>query len=84
MKKFVLVLFIFFLLFTVYAERVAELPQLIKPNAICVDNSRVYITQEKKVFVYTLDPFKLKTRFGKKGEGPGEFKWNPHGQSDGF
>ena len=78
MKKIFIILLLFILAMIIHGERLAVLSQLTRPTAVCVDQNQVIITQEKEIFVYSLNPFKLITRFGKQGEGPGEFKWNPH------
>lgn len=70
---------IFFLTFAGAAEarKVIPLAQLEKPNSITVDKDQVYITDQGTISIYSLKDLKLKKTFGKKGEGPGEFKLLP-------
>jgi hypothetical protein len=73
-------LFFFFLILTVFslnARRVALLNEIAYPRMITVDNSRLYVSDQCSVFVYSLKNYKLLNRLGQKGEGPGEFKSNP-------
>lgn len=75
-----LILFlIFFLVFPGRADagKVIPLAQLEKPNSITVDKDHAYITDQETISIYSLKDFKLKKTFGKKGEGPGEFKLLP-------
>jgi hypothetical protein len=55
-------------------ERVAVLEEIDKPNYMTLDNKRLYITQGASIFIYSLKDYKLETKFGKRGEGPREFK----------
>jgi hypothetical protein len=52
---------------------VVPLPELAKPLHIEVDANQIYITEGATVFIYSLKDFKLVKKFGKRGEGPGEF-----------
>ena len=54
--------------------KVVVLPQLYGPSDITVDEERIYITQRATIFIFARDDYRLMGRFGKKGEGPGEFK----------
>lgn len=74
------ILLILFLLAAVtgfnYAEKVAELPDVLKPEMMEIDGDNLFITNSAElcISVYSLKDFKLLHKFGKKGEGPGEFK----------
>ncbi|UCH97463.1 MAG: hypothetical protein JSV88_11590 [Candidatus Aminicenantes bacterium] len=61
------------------AGQVVPLPGLINPDSITVDSSHIYITDGETIYIFSVTDFKLKTKFGKKGEGPQEFKINPAG-----
>ncbi|MCP5050459.1 MAG: hypothetical protein GY940_25065, partial [bacterium] len=54
--------------------KVTPLPQLLKPNSINVDETRLYITDGTSVLIYSLSDYRLIKKFGKKGEGPQEFR----------
>jgi len=56
---------------------VASLSELKNPTSITVDGGQVFITEEKSVSIYALEDFRLIRRFGKLGEGPGEFRLRP-------
>ncbi len=59
------------------ATQVVPLPGLINPDSITVDNHHIYITDKETIYIFSVVDFKLKTKFGKAGEGPKEFKINP-------
>ncbi|MCP5053831.1 MAG: hypothetical protein GY940_42080 [bacterium] len=59
------------------AAETFRLPQLASPNSINADAKQAYITDGNTVYIYSLKDFKLKTKFGKTGEGPGEFIGSP-------
>jgi len=49
------------------------LRDLFRPELIRVDQNQIYITEGPRVYIYSLDDFKLIGKFGAKGEGPQEF-----------
>ncbi len=63
------------------AEKAATLTEVLKPAAIFVDNDQLYVTEGTSVRIYSLKDFSYKTKFGKEGEGPREFKLNRMGFS---
>lgn len=69
---------LFFLLtiFVVYlaAEKVASFSNHINPTHILIDNHQLYIVDGPTINIYSLGDFKLQKTFGKRGEGPQEFK----------
>lgn len=57
------------------AEKIVELPELTQPSKIKVCGDELFVVNDRyNIFVYSLQDFKLKRQFGKRGEGPGEFK----------
>ncbi len=70
------ILFLFFLSSFQLGAQVVPLPGLINPDSIAVDNHNIYITDRENIYIFSVVDFKLKTKFGKAGEGPGEFKIN--------
>jgi hypothetical protein len=60
-------------LFPVYAERVAVLPEIYNAGSIMVDADHIYIVQEATIFIYSIEDHQFLKKFGKRGEGPGEF-----------
>jgi hypothetical protein len=73
------ILTILFFFFTLPAKKLVNLPELTKPHFLRVVGKKVYIIDEKTytLFVYSLSPFKLIFSFGKKGDGPRDFKYLP-------
>lgn len=69
----VLVLLISSLLF---AGTGVPLPEVVNPIAITADSGQIYITQTDSVCIYSLKDFKFIKKFGRRGEGPGEFKFS--------
>ena len=57
----------------VLPERVALLREIDKPQAIAVDQNKLYVTQQATVFIYSLKNYTLLKKFGRQGEGPEEF-----------
>jgi hypothetical protein len=58
------------------AEKIVQLQELTKPSRIQVDGDGIYVVNNRyNIIIYSLKDFKLKNQFGKKGEGPGEFKY---------
>lgn len=57
--------------------KVVPLPDTLEPSKIYVDSDYIYITGNCTVHVFDKKTFKLKTSFGRRGEGPKEFKYNP-------
>ena len=57
-----------------FPERLATLPEIMKPASISVDNNQLYVVEESTIYLYSTKDFKLVKQFGRQGEGPGEFK----------
>jgi len=80
MRKLIVFIFILFLLLLsgeLFSREVVPLPGLGKPDSLTIDGREFYITDQGTIFVYSLEDFTLKRKFGKPGEGPGEFKILP-------
>lgn len=61
----------------VYAAKVARLSEINAPETITVDKNQFFITEEASIYIYSLDNFKVRKKFGKRGEGPQEFLVSP-------
>ena len=61
------------------AQTTIVLPDVQKPHQIAVDGNDLYIFDEAdySLHVYTISPFALKLKVGRKGEGPQDFKYLP-------
>jgi len=77
MKKWIVFLSSILIVFNVYAEKVADLPDVKDPYSISVNGNNFFFVDDFSVFVYSINPCKLKARFGKKGEKSGEFQYRP-------
>ncbi len=53
--------------------KTVPLPDVINAETIQVDDNQLYITEGASIYIYSLTDFKLKKKFGKRGEGPQEF-----------
>lgn len=58
----------------VFSAKIVPLEEPLKPNIIAVGEDRVYVIEDITIYIYSLQDFGLIKKFGKKGEGPGEFK----------
>lgn len=77
MKRTAFVLFLllmFPLLSPGAGPQTVPMTDLMKPDAIFVDNGKIFITDLATVSIYSLKDFKRLKVFGKSGEGPMEFK----------
>jgi hypothetical protein len=74
-----LVLFIIFLMVInlVYAKKIGILTDVVNPYSISASKGRLYVVDGPVIFIYSLKDLKLEKKFGKKGEGPEEFRINP-------
>ncbi len=61
-----------------FSSKIVPLTNLVRPDSIVIDNQQIYISDGEKIYIYSKN-FTLKKKFGKRGEGPGEFKINPAG-----
>ena len=57
--------------------KAVPLPDLVNPTGIHIAGGRIFITEESSIAVYSAENFKLLKKFGRQGEGPGEFKHPP-------
>ena len=76
MRRILLVLLLVFLTVSVFAQKHTALAELVNPDSIAVDQNQVYITEGTSIYIYDLENFKMKAKFGKRGEGPKEFMEN--------
>jgi hypothetical protein len=58
-------------------KRVAILTEVSRPNTLMISNGYIYIQEKTDIFIYDAKTYQFVKRFGKAGEGPGEFKLNP-------
>lgn len=77
MKKNGLIVFFLFFLSLIITAEVVTLPDVMRPHDIRVTQEKIYIADGYNILIYSAVDYKLLTKFGKKGEGPGEFKFRP-------
>ena len=73
MKKLIFLIIIPVIFMQSYAAEVYDMPDLADPHLFTVDKDDIYISERSKIYIYKY-PDKLVRVFGKKGEGPGEFR----------
>ena len=61
------------------AEKVAELAEVARPQAIDWGNGNIYILEGTTMYIYDDATYAYKGKFGKEGEGPGEIRAQPFG-----
>jgi hypothetical protein len=59
------------------AERLTSIPEINKPYRFEVFGDHIYIGEQSSISLYSLKNFSLIKKFGRRGEGPGEFKSIP-------
>jgi hypothetical protein len=59
--------------------KVVPLPDLMNPLYIYSDAHQIYIMEAASIYIYNRKDFKLKKKFGRRGEGPKEFKVSQYG-----
>ncbi len=77
MKHLCALVMVLLLAGSLVAAETVVLPELLNPDAVNVDGKHIVINQDIHVLVYSREKVKLLTKFGKPGEGPGEFKQMP-------
>lgn len=72
----------------IFAERaaapgkVAVLPGIMAPAGILADGEQIYIYESAVIYVFSASDYRFIKKFGRKGEGPGEFKLDDDNQVD--
>lgn len=79
MKKYILLILFFIVMTNLYPQETFILSDVQKPHQIAVDGNNLYIFDEADyaLQIYTISPFALKLKIGKKGDGPHDFKYLP-------
>jgi len=74
MKKLNVFLVFLFLTGVCAAEKAAVFRDISDPGGIHVDGERIYIVERASILIYSSKDYKFIKKFGKRGEGPGEFR----------
>lgn len=59
-----------------FSKKLASFKELTKVEMLRVNYDRFFVVEDANIYIYSLKDFKLIKKFGKKGEGPQEFKIN--------
>ncbi|MCP5047990.1 MAG: hypothetical protein GY940_12510 [bacterium] len=79
MKRIIITTFLMLLSITVFAGKVATLQEIMKPGMMGIKDDKLFILQGTSIHIYSLKDYSLIKKFGRRGEGPGEFMVNPYG-----
>lgn len=71
--RVLIILICFSFALSLFGERLTTFPLLSKPEIIRVGENLICINEGAVVFLYDLNTFKQIKKFGRRGEGPGEF-----------
>ncbi len=78
MKRKIIFMFLSILLISfMFGKKIGTITDLINPYSLRVDNGKLYIVEGTSIYIYSLKGLKLENKFGKKGEGPEEFRVAP-------
>jgi len=58
-------------------QRIAVLDPVLQPRSLHVQGDRAYVTEKDAIHIVSMGSGEILGRFGKRGEGPGEFKRTP-------
>ena len=73
-QKIIFVIILGFISCLIQGEKVGFLDGVMKPSIIDIFEERLFVMDAEKIRVYSLKDLTLLNTFGKKGEGPGEYK----------
>ena len=73
MKKVILMASLIVLASFSFGEVAATFPEVLKATQLVVGDAQIYVIEDTTIYIYALDDFKFKKKFGKAGEGPQEF-----------
>ncbi|MFC1563374.1 hypothetical protein ACFL6G_00495 [candidate division KSB1 bacterium] len=76
MKQFVYLIITAALLIPgkIEAQKLGVLPDIETPASIHVDSSNIYVTEQSKIYIYSMNDLSLVRKFGKAGDGHSEFR----------
>lgn len=77
-KLILLVLSVFLLSGVIFSKIVSQFPELANPSQVVIGHNQIYFADGTTVYIYSFDKLKLMKKFGRDGEGPGEFKTRPN------
>ena len=74
MKKVIILIMVLSIFGTVFAKKIGSFKEVLRPEMIAISSDHIYVVEGSTIFVYSLKGLKFITKFGRKGEGPGELK----------
>ncbi len=78
MKKILSFFILIFCTLSVYAEKIADFPEIMRPARIYIDGDKMYVVENQlTITAYSISSQKSLRGISKNGEGPGEFSFNP-------
>ena len=78
LKNLILLLVCLILALPMTAGEIVPLEDITNPGySFHVDGNELFLVNDHSIFVYGLDPVKLKFKIGQKGDGPSDFKYRP-------
>ncbi len=57
-----------------FPAKLAQIEGLADPNFFEIDGGKLFVADQDKISIYSMTDFKQIKQFGKKGEGPGEYR----------
>lgn len=79
MKRWLILLVLLMVSLFTFAEKLVTLPDIFRPYYLSVDDQQFYVAEGTTVYIFSLQDFTLKKKFGKPGQGPQEFTPTPGG-----
>ena len=78
MKKELIVFAIIVILMSLFVrgEKAAVIKEIVNPSSMKVDDTRLYIVERTSIFIFSLKDYRFIKKFGKEGQGPGEFAFH--------
>ena len=77
MKKSYLIILLVFVFYVIISAEIVILPDVMRPHVIRATQDKIYIADGFSILIYSAKDYKFLAKFGKQGEGPGEFKGWP-------
>ena len=71
-------LMIFLCALPLFPLKIADLPGVDHPASMTIEDSILYVCDRESIHIFQLEPFRFIQKFGRLGEGPGEFNSPPH------
>lgn len=77
MKRIIFLVITFLIVTSIFGEKLGTITEVVNPYLMEVQDQDLYIVEGHTIYIYSLKDLNLKKKFGKRGEGPGEFMVSP-------